>query len=161
MSDQLDARASVSEAALGGGSTPRGRNRLLCALPPDEWELLRPHLRAEQLEVLCNSLHTVEQRCARWLLTTHDQVGGDELILTHDVLSQMLAVRRAGVAEAAGALQQHGLIRCRRGHIALLDRAGLEAVGCECHAGRPLTLRAAAGDAGAAAGRDLDRVSTR
>jgi CRP-like cAMP-binding protein len=83
--------------------------------------------------VACNSLHTVEQRCARWLLITHDQVGSDELILTHEVLSQMLAVRRAGVTEAAGALQQRGLISYRRGHITILDRAGLEEVACECH----------------------------
>lgn len=84
--------------------------------------------------VACNTLHTVEQRCARWLLTAHDGVDGDEFHLTHEALAQMLAVRRAGVTEAALALQRAGVIRYWRGHVHVLDRAGLEGASCECYA---------------------------
>jgi CRP-like cAMP-binding protein len=81
----------------------------------------------------CNSLHSIEQRCARWLLMTHDRVDGDEFILTHEILAQMLAVRRAGVTEAAGALQRAGVISYTRGRITIRDRAGLERFACECY----------------------------
>lgn len=238
MTDQLDAPSSDGTAPGAGSATPTSRNRLLRALPPREWALLRPHLHAEEIEVMqvlgevgeplralyfpetavisavrrmrdgtiveagtvgregiggalvlldeptlpatlmgqvpgralridldalkgllpqlptlvelqrrylmtlldlvgqtaaCNTQHTVVQRCARWLLMTHDQVGADEFLLTHEVLAQMLAVRRAGVTEAAGALQHAGLISYRRGRITILDRAGLQRVACECH----------------------------
>jgi CRP-like cAMP-binding protein len=82
----------------------------------------------------CNRLHALEQRCARWLLMTHDRVDGDELALTQEFLSYMLGVRRAGVTEACGTLQRSGLIRYRHGHITIVDRAGLEAATCECYA---------------------------
>ena len=81
----------------------------------------------------CNRKHTIEQRCARWLLMVHDRVTGDEFELTQLVLSQMLGVRRATVTEAAGELQRAGYIRYSRGHIAVVDRAGLEAAACECY----------------------------
>jgi CRP-like cAMP-binding protein len=84
--------------------------------------------------IACNSLHQIEQRCARWLLTAHDHVDGNELLLTHSVLAQMLAVRRAGVTMAALALQGAGLISYSRGRIRIMDRAGLEAASCECYA---------------------------
>jgi CRP-like cAMP-binding protein len=84
--------------------------------------------------IACNSLHSVEQRCTRWLLMAHDRVGGDEFILTHELLAQMLAVRRAGVTVAMISLQRAGLISYSRGRVTILDRAGLEAVACECHA---------------------------
>jgi CRP-like cAMP-binding protein len=84
--------------------------------------------------IVCNSLHQLEQRCARWLLSAHDHVDGNELHLTHSVLAQMLAVRRAGVTMAALALQRAGLIRYSRGRIQIMDRAGLEAASCECYA---------------------------
>jgi CRP-like cAMP-binding protein len=105
-----------------------------------------------QQAVACNSLHTVEQRCARWLLQTRDRVGGDEFLLTHEVLAQMLAVRRAGVTVAAGALQKAGLITYSRGRVRVLDRAGLEAAACECyavvraHTGRLLGARVGSSD---------------
>ncbi len=83
--------------------------------------------------IACNSFHSIEQRCARWLLTTHDRVSGDEFLLTHEILAQMLAVRRAGVTEAAGALQRAGLISYRRGRITIRDRVGLERAACECY----------------------------
>jgi CRP-like cAMP-binding protein len=113
----------------------------LCAMLPElpalealTRRLLLALLEQVQQAVACNSLHTVEQRCARWLLMTHDRVGGDELLLTHDVLAQMLAVRRAGVTVAAGVLQKAGLITYSRGRVRVLDRAGLQAAACECYA---------------------------
>jgi CRP-like cAMP-binding protein len=81
----------------------------------------------------CNRLHTVDQRCARWLLLTHDRVKGDEFPLTQEFLAQMLGVQRTSVNSAAAALQERGLIRYSRGVISILDRAGLEDVSCECY----------------------------
>jgi CRP-like cAMP-binding protein len=83
--------------------------------------------------VVCNRLHRIAQRCARWLLLTHDRVGRDEFPLTHEFLALMLGVRRASVTEVAGRLQKAGLIRYRLGIIRVLDRAGLEATCCECY----------------------------
>ena len=81
----------------------------------------------------CNRLHSVEQRCSRWILHTHDRVGKDEFYLTQEFLSQMLGVRRASVSEVASAFQGEGLISYRRGNLRIADRCGLEAVSCECH----------------------------
>jgi CRP-like cAMP-binding protein len=81
----------------------------------------------------CNRLHAVDERCARWLLMTHDRVGRDDFSLTQEFLAQMLGVRRSGVAVAAATLQQAGFIRYRRGHITMLDREGLEGASCECY----------------------------
>ena len=81
----------------------------------------------------CNRLHGIEQRCARWLLMTHDRVEGDEIPLKQEFLAEMLGVRRAGVSVAASALQHAGLIRYSRGMITVLDRDGLEAASCECY----------------------------
>jgi CRP-like cAMP-binding protein len=83
--------------------------------------------------VACNRLHSLQERCARWLLTTHDRVKADEFPLTHEFLSQMLGVRRAGVTEVAQALQQAGCIRYHRGRMTILDRRRLEEVSCECY----------------------------
>jgi CRP-like cAMP-binding protein len=85
-------------------------------------------------EVACNRLHPLELRCARWLLTTREQVGADEFGLTQEFLAEMLGVRRATVTIAAGMLQKAGLIRYRRGWIEILDPDGLSAAACECHA---------------------------
>jgi CRP-like cAMP-binding protein len=82
----------------------------------------------------CNRLHPMRERCARWLLTTHDRVGGDEFPLTHHFLAQMLGVRRATVTEAAGSLQDARLIAYRMGTVRILDRPGLETASCECYA---------------------------
>ena len=84
--------------------------------------------------VACNRLHSLEQRCARWILKTHDRVRGDYLPLTQQFLAFMLGVRRAGVSVAAEALQRAGLIRYQRGKIMVLDRHGLEAAACPCYA---------------------------
>ena len=81
----------------------------------------------------CNRLHPMTERCARWLLMTHDRVEADEFPLTHEFLSQMLGVRRATVTVAVGTLQQAGLIRSHWGNITILDRAGLENASCECY----------------------------
>ena len=81
----------------------------------------------------CNRLHSLEQRCCRWLLIAHDSVRTDSFPLTHEFLAMMLGVQRAGVSIAAKALQQAGLIRYVRGHMTIVDRAGLEAATCECY----------------------------
>jgi CRP-like cAMP-binding protein len=83
--------------------------------------------------VVCNQRHSLRQRCARWLLMTHDRVPGDQFHLTHEFLAVMLGVRRAGVTVAAGNLQKAGLIRYRRGEITILDRPGLQKVSCGCY----------------------------
>jgi CRP-like cAMP-binding protein len=82
----------------------------------------------------CNSAHLVEQRCARWLLMTHDRVDGDDFPLTHEFLAFMLGVRRAGVTLAMGGLQDAQLVRYVRGRVTVIDRAGLEITSCECYA---------------------------
>jgi CRP-like cAMP-binding protein len=81
----------------------------------------------------CNQHHSIVQRCARWLLQTHDRVRGNEFPLTHEFLGLMLGVRRASITETAAALQERDLIRYRRGRITVLDRVGLEKVSCDCH----------------------------
>jgi CRP-like cAMP-binding protein len=81
----------------------------------------------------CNRLHTVQERCARWLLMTSDRVGGNEFPLTHEFLGIMLGSRRSGVTVAAAILQKAGFIRYSRGMVTILNRAGLEATSCECY----------------------------
>ena len=81
----------------------------------------------------CNRAHTIDERCARWLLMTHDRVTSDTFNLTHEFLAFMLGVRRAGVTVAAGILQKAGLITYKRGNITVLDRPGLEGASCECY----------------------------
>ena len=82
----------------------------------------------------CNRRHSIEERCVRWLLMTHDQLDGEPFELTHQFLSQMLGVRRATVTVTAGALQQSGLIKYHRGVVSILNREGLEDLACECYA---------------------------
>lgn len=83
--------------------------------------------------VACNRLHSIEERCARWLLQTHDRVHADRFPLTQEFLGEMLGVRRASVNVAAGILQKAGFIRYSRGVITILDRDGLESASCECY----------------------------
>jgi len=83
--------------------------------------------------VACNRLHSVEERCCRWLLQTRDRVESDEFPITQEFLSQMLGVRRASVSEVAAILQKAGLICYHRGKMAILNRKGLEAGSCECY----------------------------
>ena len=81
----------------------------------------------------CNRHHSVEQQLCRWLLLTLDRLPDRELVMTQELVASMLGVRRESVTEAAGALQNAGYIRYRRGHIAVLDRVGLETRACECY----------------------------
>jgi CRP-like cAMP-binding protein len=81
----------------------------------------------------CNRLHVIEQRCARWLLMSHDRVGRDRFDLTQEFLAEMLGVRRPGVTVAMGILEKAGLIAHGRGNITVVDRAGLEEASCECY----------------------------
>jgi CRP-like cAMP-binding protein len=83
--------------------------------------------------VSCNRLHEVQERCARWLLQTHDRVEGDSFPLTHEFLAQMLGVHRPTVSVAAAMLQKAGLVDYTRGQIKIVDRKGLEAASCSCY----------------------------
>jgi CRP-like cAMP-binding protein len=83
---------------------------------------------------VCNRHHTLEQQLCRWLLLSADRLPTNELRMTQELIANMLGVRREGVTQAAGALQDAGLIRYRRGHITILDRGKLENRVCECYA---------------------------
>jgi len=107
----------------------------------------------------CSRLHLLEQRCARWLLMTHDRVRRDDIHVTHEMLATTLGVRRPGVTVAAQALQAKGSIAYRHGTVSILDRKRLEAAACECYAaitadytrligGPALSFRPARGSAG-------------
>jgi CRP-like cAMP-binding protein len=82
----------------------------------------------------CNRHHSVEQQLCRWLLLTLDRIPSRELVMTQELVASMLGVRREGITQAAGRLQQDGFISYRRGHISIVKRAGLEARACECYA---------------------------
>jgi CRP-like cAMP-binding protein len=81
----------------------------------------------------CNGLHSVEQRCCRWLLMTRDRVDSDELKLSHEFLALMLGVRRASISEVLAPLQEANLLRSVRGTVTILNRSALEARVCECY----------------------------
>jgi CRP-like cAMP-binding protein len=124
---------------------------------------------SEQLSA-CNLTHSVMQRCARWLLMTRERVNRNDFPLTHEFLAMMLGVRRAGVTEAAGALQRMGAIRYRRGNITVVDEALLLQISCECYAATNAINQAALAGLGGAAdaggtsnheyGRAIGREST-
>lgn len=83
--------------------------------------------------VACNALHSVEARFCRWLLTCHDRISTDTVALTQEFLADMLGVQRTTVTAVARSLQQKGAIRYRRGVVDIVDRAGLQALTCECY----------------------------
>jgi len=83
---------------------------------------------------VCNRHHSVQQQLCRWLLTTLDRMPSGELVMTQELIASMLGVRREGITQAAGHLQDAGYIRYRRGHVSVLDRSGLETGACECYA---------------------------
>jgi CRP-like cAMP-binding protein len=115
--------AALSEELKGGGLLQTLLLRSTLAL-----------LKQVSQSAACNRSHHIAERLARWLLTCHDRVEGDELRLTQEFIAEMLGTRRAGVSEAAGILQGAGLIRYSRGHITITDRGGLEEFACECYA---------------------------
>jgi CRP-like cAMP-binding protein len=81
----------------------------------------------------CNRLHSIEQRCARWVLMSSDRIPSDIIPMTHEFLASMLGVRRAGVTTTLGELDRSGLIENGRGQVKITDREGLEAMACECY----------------------------
>jgi CRP-like cAMP-binding protein len=101
------------------------------------YSLLLPYTHALMFQTAqsaaCNSHHSVEKRCCRWLLTVRDRVHSDRFPLTHEFLSQMLGVRRASITVVAGRLQKAGLIRYSRGQMTILDNQGLKALSCKCY----------------------------
>jgi CRP-like cAMP-binding protein len=138
---------------LGGGSTPSravvqsagGAFRLKAHLMKEEFNrsgsvmsLLLRYTQALITQMAqtsaCNRHHTLDQQLCRWLLLSLDRLQGNELVMTQELIANMLGVRREGVTQAAFKLQAAGLIRYARGHIEVLDRPGLESRSCECYA---------------------------
>jgi CRP-like cAMP-binding protein len=138
---------------MGGESTPSravvqsaGHGfRLKSAIVKDEFNQGGPvlHLLLRYTQALitqmaqtavCNRHHSLDQQLCRWLLLSLDRLQGDELLMTQELIANMLGVRREGVTEGAMKLQQAGLIRYSRGRISVLDRSGLEKRTCECYA---------------------------
>jgi CRP-like cAMP-binding protein len=138
---------------MGGGSTP---SRAVVQSAGEGWRLRGPvmleefnrshpvmHLMLRYTQALitqmaqtavCNRHHLLDQQLCRWLLLSMDRLVGNELVMTQELIANMLGVRREGVTEAALKLQRDGLIRYARGRITVLDRPGLEARTCECYA---------------------------
>jgi CRP-like cAMP-binding protein len=148
-------REGIVEAFAALGSRRHGHHRIVCqiegtfiqvpvehfieqtASPGRLQRLVHGYLQAlfsqATLCVACNAVHNVSQRCARWLLQTHDRVDGDKFNLTQEYLAAMLGTARPTVSMAASGLQEAGFIRYTRGSIAILDREGLESAACECY----------------------------
>jgi CRP-like cAMP-binding protein len=129
-------RATVQTA----GSGYRLKERLIMEEFNRAGPLMRLMLRYTQALItqmsqtaVCNRHHSMEQQMCRWLLSTLDRLPSQELVMTQELIASMLGVRREGITETAGDLQRAGLIRYRRGHITVLDRAGLEIRACECY----------------------------
>ena len=138
---------------MGGESTPSravvqsagSAFRLKAQLMKDEFDRAGPvlHLLLRYTQALitqmsqtavCNRHHSLDQQLCRWLLLSLDRLQGNELVMTQELIANMLGVRREGVTEGALKLQKAGLIRYARGHITVLDREGLETRSCECYA---------------------------
>ncbi len=137
---------------MGGDTTP---NRAVVQSAGDALRLKLTHFREEFRRVgelhrllllytqalltqmsqtaVCNRLHSVEQQLCRWLLLSHDRLDSNELVMTQELIANMLGVRREGVSVAAHRLQNAGLIRYKRGRITIVDRPGLESSVCECY----------------------------
>ena len=144
--------ASGISVFMGGGSTPSSDvvqsagmgSRISAAAVKGEFERSGPvaHLMLRHMQALitqmsqtavCNRHHTVDQQLCRWLLLSLDRLPGNDLMMTQELIANMLGVRREGVTEAAGKLQGAGLISYSRGHITVLDRHRLEQRSCECY----------------------------
>jgi CRP-like cAMP-binding protein len=135
--DSTSSRAVVQSAGLG--------LRLKAQIMKDDFNRAGPvlHLLLRYTQALitqmaqtavCNRHHSLDQQLCRWLLLSLDRLQGNELVMTQELIANMLGVRREGVTEGALKLQQAGLIRYARGHISVLDRDGLENRSCECYA---------------------------
>jgi CRP-like cAMP-binding protein len=135
--DSTSSRAVVQSAGLG--------LRLKAQIMKDDFNRAGPvlHLLLRYTQALitqmaqtavCNRHHSLDQQLCRWLLLSLDRLEGNELVMTQELIANMLGVRREGVTEGALKLQQAGLIRYARGHISVLDRDGLEKRSCECYA---------------------------
>ena len=118
---RMQAKALQNEFALGSQF-----QRLLL-------RYTQAHLTQISQTAVCNRLHSVEQQLCRWLLLSHDRVQADDLVMTQELIANMLGVRREGVTVAAGRLQDAGAISYVRGHIKILNRQKLEAMTCECY----------------------------
>ena len=137
----LGGEISAQQVIVQVPGTALRMNAALCKAAFDQSEAIRgvalrfteAILNLSAQTAACNRLHSIEQRCARWLLMAIDRVQSDEIPLTHEFLSSMLGVRRAGVTNTAGELQSSGLIRYHRGLLTIVDRDGLEATACECY----------------------------
>jgi CRP-like cAMP-binding protein len=135
--DSTSSRAVVQSAGLG--------LRLKAQIMKDDFNRAGPvlHLLLRYTQALitqmaqtavCNRHHSLDQQLCRWLLLSLDRLQGNELVMTQELIANMLGVRREGVTEGALKLQQAGLIRYARGHISVLDRNGLQKRSCECYA---------------------------
>jgi CRP-like cAMP-binding protein len=135
--DSTSSRAVVQSAGMGF--------RLKARVMKDDFNRAGPvlHLLLRYTQALitqmaqtavCNRHHSLDQQLCRWLLLSLDRLQGNELVMTQELIANMLGVRREGVTEGALKLQQAGLIRYARGHISVLDRDGLQKRSCECYA---------------------------
>jgi CRP-like cAMP-binding protein len=137
----------LDDDSLSGQATVQLDGEALCIPAPalhtllDELPTLRPVLNHFVLSLftqvmqlsLCNRLHVMEERCARWLLMCHDRAPADSFHITHEYLARLLGVRRASVTVTMGMLQAAGMLRYRQGLIEVLDRPLLEQASCECY----------------------------
>jgi len=137
----LGAETSAQQVIIQIGGTALQMNVAPCKAAFDKSPALRRimHRFTESIINLsaqtaaCNRLHSIEQRCARWLLMASDRIQCLTMPMTQEFLSTMLGVRRAGVTETAGELQRSGLIQYHRGQLTIVDREGLEETACECY----------------------------
>ncbi len=129
-------RAVVQVVGSGwrvSAATLRDLGALQPRLTQSLWRAVQALNQQTAQSALCNRLHAVDQRLARWILMCQDRIQSEELELTHEALGRMLGTRRVGVTVAAGTLREAGLIDYGRGVIQILDRPGLEARSCECY----------------------------
>src|SRR6516164_4159684 len=137
----LDSNTATQQVIIQIPGTALRMNAVRCKAVFDQSEAVRrvvlrfidAFLNLSAQTAACNRLHSIEQRCARWLLMALDRIQSDTMPITQEFLASMLGVRRAGVTTIAGELQRSGLIRYHHGHISIGYRNGLEANACECY----------------------------
>jgi CRP-like cAMP-binding protein len=124
---------------ISGGASRIDRNRMqeVAATRPGIQHMINRYTELLMILTLqyvaCNATHSVEARCSRWIVATHDRVTRDDLPLTHEALAETLGVQRSTVSGIIQALQRKGLIHQGRGSITIVDRPGLQQVACECY----------------------------